>query len=192
MRIGAVILAAGKASRFGAPKQLLEIDGEPLVDRACRTARDAGCHPVLRVLGANADEILKRPCPAGVETRVHLEWEDGMGASLAAGVAGLLEMDGGLEAIVVLLADQPLVSSGLLAEMRSRLSPAGVVLCRYDGTSGPPALFAAAHFDALRRLSGDRGARAVAAGCDAATVDFPAGCWDIDSLEVWERFLARG
>jgi CTP:molybdopterin cytidylyltransferase MocA len=43
MRIGAVILAAGKASRFASPKQLLEIDGETLIDRACRTALEAGC-----------------------------------------------------------------------------------------------------------------------------------------------------
>jgi molybdenum cofactor cytidylyltransferase len=189
MKIGAVVLAAGKAS-FGSPKQLLEIAGETLIDRACHTALEAGCDPVLRVLGAHAEAILERPCPGHVGTLVHARWEDGMGSSLAAGVGDLLERTPDLEAVVVMLADQPMVTTGLLEEMRARLSETGIVLCDHGEATGPPALFVRQHFGELMALRGDRGAKAVAANHHAVLVEFPDAAWDIDSPEAWERFQA--
>ena len=191
MRIGAVVLAAGKASRFGSPKQLLRIGGETLVDRACRTALQAGCHPVLRLLGSHAEEILRHPGPNGVETFVHPAWEDGMGSSLAAGVTHLLDLSPGIDALFVLLADQPMVTPDLLKTMAAELETASIVLCRYADVTGPPALFTRRHFPALRALDGDRGAKSVAAGQDLATVPFDDGAWDIDSPGAWEKFQSR-
>jgi molybdenum cofactor cytidylyltransferase len=189
MKTGAVVLAAGKASRFGAPKQLLEVDGETLLDRACRIAMEAGCDPVLRVLGAHAEKILKRACSAEVETLVHSAWEEGMGGSLAAGVTRLLELSPDLDAVFVLLADQPKVTAGLLGAMRERLSDADIVLCDHGEATGPPALFAKGHFGGLMALTGDRGAKAVAAKHAAVLASFPDAAWDIDSPEAWERFV---
>lgn len=191
MKIGAVVLAAGKAGRFGSPKQLLEIGGETLVDRACRIAGEAGFHPVLRVLGGHAEEIRRRPCPEGVETLVHPGWEDGMGSSLAAGVARLAELSPDLGAVVVMLADQPSVTPGLLAEMRSRLGHGKPVLCGYGGTTGPPAMFPARFFGELMALSGDRGAKSVA-GPEPVLVPFPGGRWDLDTPDEWSRFMDSG
>lgn len=191
MRTGAVILAAGKASRFGAPKQLLEFQGETLIDRACRTALEAGCDPVLRVLGAHADAIQSLPCPAGVSTLVHDGWEEGMGSSLAAGVSGLLELQPDLDALLVLLADQPLVTAGLLENLGESLAQASIVWCEHGEAKGPPALFTREHFPELVSLQGDRGAKAVIARHEAVTVPFPDAAWDIDSPEAWERFLAE-
>lgn len=190
MKTGAVVLAAGRASRFGAAKQLLEIGGESLVDRACRIAMEAGCHPVMRVLGAHAEEILDRPCPDGIETLVHAAWQEGMGSSLAAGVAALQVLSPDLDAVLVLLADQPMVTAELLGRMRHRLSDAGIVLCDHGEATGPPALFAKRHFGELAALTGDRGAKAVAANHPAVLVPFPDAAWDIDSPEAWERYLA--
>jgi molybdenum cofactor cytidylyltransferase len=190
MKIGAVVLAAGRASRFGSPKQLLEIEGETLIDRACRTALEAGCNPVLRVLGAHAEAILERPCSERVGTLVHARWEDGMGSSLAAGVRDLLEREPGLDAVVVMLADQPMVTASLLEGMRARLSETGIVLCDHGEATGPPALFGRQHFGELMALRGDRGAKAVAANHHAVLVEFPDAAWDIDSPEAWERFQA--
>lgn len=188
MKIGAVILAAGKASRFGSPKQLLKIHGETLIDRACRTALAAGCDPVLRLLGAHADRIMEQPSPDGVETFVHQGWEEGMGSSLAAGVSRLLELRPDLDALFVLLADQPMVSAALLKTMQSRSD--SVVWCDYSNATGPPALFRRPHFEELISLTGDRGARSVAANHRAGTVAFPEAARDIDSPEAWEDFLA--
>jgi molybdenum cofactor cytidylyltransferase len=166
--------------------------GEPLrrVDRACRIAMKAGCQPVLRVLGAHAGEISRRPCPEGVETLVHAAWEEGMGSSLAAGVARLLVLSPALDAVFVLLADQPMVEASLLGQMQRRLSDAGIVLCDHGEATGPPALFVKRHFGELAALTGDRGAKAVAANHPAVLVPFPDAAWDIDSPEAWERFRA--
>lgn len=192
MKIGALVLAAGKASRFGAPKQLLEIDGVTLLDRACLTALDAGCDPVLRVLGANAELILARDCPAKLATLNHSGWEEGMGSSLAAGVKCVLDLSPDLDAILVLLSDQPAVTRELLESMMAELQRPGVsiVLCDHGDASGPPSLFAAKHFPQLMSLSGDQGAKAIASKhpAEIAKVSFPEGAWDIDSPEVWEEF----
>lgn len=192
MRIGVVVLAAGKASRFGSPKQLLKIGGETLIDRACRTALEAGCDLVLRLLGAHVDEILEHPCPAGVETFFHVGWEEGMGSTLAAGTSRLLELAPTIDAILVLLADQPMVSAQLIREMSKKLADATVVWCAHSGISGPPALFAREHFGELLALQGDRGAKAIAVIHRAATVPFSGAGWDIDSPETWQNLFASG
>jgi molybdenum cofactor cytidylyltransferase len=194
MKTGALILAAGGATRFGGPKQLLEIDGKTLVDRACHTALGAGCEPVLRVLGARAEEILQRPEPPGVFTLVHENWQAGMGGSLAAGACRLLELEPECEAIFILLADQPMVSAELLERMRELLeSRASMVLCDYGESGGPPALFKWPHFPELLELTGDRGAKALAARHPGAVarLPFPDGVWDIDSQVAWEAFLTH-
>lgn len=192
MRIGALVLAAGNASRFGSPKQLLEIHGETLVNRACRKANEAGCHPVLRVLGAHADMIVDRSCPATVETFVHAGWELGMGSSVAAGVSRLLELSPELDAILILLADQPMVTARLIDSMRAGLGESSVVWCGHADATGPPSLFSKEHFGALLALKGDRGAKSVAANHHPTVVPFPDAAWDIDSPEAWETFLAAG
>ncbi len=189
MKVGAVILAAGKASRFGSPKQLLEFKGETLIDRACRTAMEAGCQPVLRVLGSHGEKIIARPCPDRVETFVHPAWEEGMGSSLAAGVSRLLELAPDLDGIFVLLADQPMIAPSLLKTMILELQKTSVVWCIQSNITGPPALFARIHFEELLALRGDRGAKAVAKNHEAATVAFPRARWDIDSPEAWDQFL---
>jgi molybdenum cofactor cytidylyltransferase len=190
MNIGAVVLAAGKASRFGSPKQLLEIRGETLIDRACRIAMEAGFHPVLRVLGAHAERILERPCPAGVETFVHPGWEEGMGSSLAAGISHLVEFFPETDAVAVLLSDQPLVTPDLLKSMAGLLANKSIVWCEHATAKGPPVLFARDHFKELMALSGDRGAKSVVANHEAAVVPFADAGWDIDSPEAWEEFSA--
>lgn len=194
MITGAIILAAGNATRFGGRKQLLEIHGETLIDRACRTALTAGCTPVLRVLGAAADEILQRPELPDVVTLVHPNWNEGMGSSLAAGVCRLLKLEPKCEAIFILLADQPLVSPELLRQMLGLLdSRFSMVLCDYCKSSGPPALFKRQHFSELMELTGDRGAKVLATNhSDAvARLPFPAGLCDIDSKQAWAELQLK-
>ena len=192
MKTAAIVLAAGKASRFGSPKQLLEIGGISLLDRACHVALAAGCGPVLRVLGAHAAMIRGRGCPSGVETLYHPAWAEGMGSSLAAGMHRLLELSPEIQAVFILLADQPMADEGLLRRMQGELArpDISIVLCNHGATAGPPALFAAGHFPGLAALGGDQGAKALASrhASAVAEVDFPEGAWDIDSPEVWERF----
>jgi molybdenum cofactor cytidylyltransferase len=186
---GAIILAAGQASRFGSPKQLLKWEGRTLLDRACLTALAAGCHPVLRVLGAHSDKILERPYLEDVETFVHPRWHEGMGSSLAAGVARLLELSPDLDALLILLPDQALVTAALLR--RYLESAASIILCDHGAGTGPPALFRREHFPALMALRGDQGAKVIASRHpeSLATIPFSDAAWDLDTPEAWERFI---
>jgi molybdenum cofactor cytidylyltransferase len=161
-----------------------------LLDRACRTAQAAGCNPVTRVVGGHVAEILSRPCPAGITTLFHAQWEDGMGSSLAA-AARIIALAPEFDALFVLLPDQPLVTPALLDSMLARLrDPISIVLCDHGEATGPPALFHRRHFAALASLQGDQGAKAIAAKHPSAlaTVAFPEGALDIDTPEAWERF----
>src|SRR5205823_6575293 len=83
----AVILAAGASTRLGQPKQLIVLGGETLLDRAVRVAAEAGCWPVVVVLGADARRVLAR-CPLrSAAVLVNPWWQEGMASSLRLGVA---------------------------------------------------------------------------------------------------------
>ena len=88
-RFGAVILAAGASTRMGSPKQLIELDGRPLVVRAVEAALASPAWPVVVVLGAHAAQI--RPVLARLPVLIAEtpEWSEGMAASIRAGVGML-------------------------------------------------------------------------------------------------------
>ena len=82
MSVAAIIVAAGASSRFGQPKQLVLIDGEPLLQRAVRCAVEAGAAPVFVVLGAHR-EVIQSAIDFGVATvLVNDDWEEGMASSI--------------------------------------------------------------------------------------------------------------
>ena len=85
--IAAVVLAAGASTRLGEPKQLIAIGGETLLERAVRTAREAGCAPVVVVLGADAERIRERCDLGDALAVVNEEWQEGMASSIRIGVA---------------------------------------------------------------------------------------------------------
>ncbi|MBK9490249.1 MAG: NTP transferase domain-containing protein [Haliscomenobacter sp.] len=89
--IGMIILAAGASTRMGQPKQLLQIEGESLLQRAVRIALSTPYRPVVVVLGANREQI--EPSLQGLEVlRVdNPDWATGMGGSIATGLAYLLQ-----------------------------------------------------------------------------------------------------
>lgn len=154
--VGGLVLAAGAGTRLGGPKALLEVDGELFVERACRVLAEAGCAPVVAVLGAGTDEVLARTELPEVE--LNPEWETGMGSSLRAGLGALT---GRCEAAVVALVDQPRVGveaiRRLLAAWRDG---ARIAVATYGGDPRNPVLLDASVWGEAFRVSvGDRGAR---------------------------------
>ena len=185
----AVILAAGASRRFGSPKQLARYRGESLVARSVRLAHEAGAGMVCVVLGYRA-EAIRRAFQQGrvssAETTIvrNARWRDGMGRSLACGVRSL---DRRARAVLVCLADQPLLEAGDLERivLAWRASPRSIAASRYAGKPGVPAIFPRSHFAALKSLSGDRGARALlASSSDVLSVPMPSAAVDID--DPWD------
>ncbi len=191
-RTGAVVLAAGGSTRLGAPKQLLEYEGEPLVRRAARAALAAGAAPVLVVVGAHADRVgAALEGIAGVRVVEHAGWSDGLASSLAAGLRALL--DEPVDAVLVTLCDQPHVGAAELASLVAECAPARpIVAAEYAGIAGVPIVVARTHVAELLTLSGDRGAggwlRARAAL--VTRVPLPAAALDVDTPEDAARLSA--
>ena len=181
----AVILAAGASRRYGSPKQLARYRGETLVARSVRLAQEAGAEVVCVVLGYRAGPIRRAlreggATPVGTSTVRNPRWRDGMGRSLACGVRAL---DRGTRAVLVCLADQPLLEARDLAALvlTWRASPRAMVASRYAGKLGVPAIFPRSHFRALNSLSGDRGAQELLASShDVIGVPIPLAAVDID------------
>lgn len=156
--VAGLLLAAGAGRRFGGPKALAEIDGEPLVLRALEVLRTAGCSPVRVVVGAAADEVAALlPDPAQA---VRAEgWETGMGASLKAGLAALEATEGPVAALIHLV-DLPWVGTEVLARVVREASPETVARAAYDGVPGHPVLLGRRWWAEIADTArGDRGAR---------------------------------
>jgi CTP:molybdopterin cytidylyltransferase MocA len=198
--VAAVVLAAGGSTRLGRPKQLVEHAGEPLVRRAARAAREAGADPVLVVLGAHADAVARALTGLdGVTTLVHADWARGMAGSLAAGVRAALAAAPACDAILVTLADQPLVDAAALRRLLAAFPGAHALAAAAYGDPpgavlGVPAVFGRAHLDALLAVDGDAGAggwlrrhreRVVA-------VPIPEATLDVDTADDLARLAARG
>lgn len=183
--VAGLVLAAGASVRLGQPKQLLRYRGETLIHRTVRLAQAAGLAPLHVVVGHRGREVAAALGGLGgaVTVVANPDWRQGMGGSLARGVASL---PAGVAAALVLVTDQPQLSAGLLGAIlgRYRGGAAALVACRYaSGALGVPALFARRHFAELAALAGDRGARALFTRHAAALaeVSFPTGDRDVDT-----------
>jgi molybdenum cofactor cytidylyltransferase len=156
----AAVLAAGSSSRFGSTKQAVLLAGIPLVRRTINTAVRVCDNRVLAVIGHDADTVLaaidSEPCFIAVNE----EHGKGLGSSIATAAQ---TCRGHADALLLLLADQPLITPRHLRTLIETWSGAAneIVASSYSGTEGPPVLFPSGTFEALESLAGDRGARAL-------------------------------
>lgn len=169
---------------MGRPKQLIEIDGRPLVRRVAEAAVAARFSPAVIVLGAYAERIA--PAFEGLPLQIAINdgWEEGLGSSIRTGVAAVLNAAPEVGAIILTLADQPSLHSTHLRRLHEthRLNSAPIVASELHGIPTPPALFAPIHFPALLSLRGDIGARSLLASHPAQLIPAP-DLADIDTPE---------
>lgn len=177
MRVAAVILAAGASTRLGEPKQLVVLAGETLLGRAVRIAVEAGCAPVVVVLGASAETVAQGCDLGAAEIVVHPAWQEGMASSIRVGIEAIAAR---AEGAIVMTCDQPAVTREHLAELMAAGRNGGeVVGSGYGKMRGVPAFFPGTRFRELLVLSGDSGARHLLA--EAHTLALPGGEHDVDT-----------
>lgn len=143
--VGAVLLAAGSASRMGhQPKCLLELGGVPLIRRQLIALSGAGVDEVVVVLGHYADQIEPAVQSFPISVVHNPNPDDGQVSSLR---LGLQRLSPKLDAVLVGLADQPLINAqditDLIAAYKKRPEQAGVVQPSVDGLPGNPVMFSA-------------------------------------------------
>jgi molybdenum cofactor cytidylyltransferase len=192
--IGIIILAAGASRRMGQAKQLLKIDNQSLIERTIHTATAIENQQTVVVLGANASIIQSAIAPnKAIDTVVNTDWEQGMGTSLKRGLQFLLAKKPALEAVIVLVCDQPFLKTEILEQLIHQhvQHKAPIIATKYGEIKGVPALFDQSLFPTLLQLNKDEGARKIIKkqGKKVRTIDFPEGAIDLDTPEAYELFL---
>lgn len=156
--IHVVVLAAGASTRFGSAKQLVRVNGRPLLHTVVSRAVELAGHSVTVVLGANAGELapLLKHTPASIA--MNRDWSEGMASSIRVGVG---HAPSSADAIMIVLADQAAVSTEDLRRLAGawRRNPGGIAVAQYAGQVGVPAVFPRWCFRELFELRGDRGAQ---------------------------------
>jgi molybdenum cofactor cytidylyltransferase len=190
-RIGAVILAAGGSSRLGQPKQLLPFRGKTLVRIVVDAACEAGCSPIVAVIGSDAEKIGPDLADTSIIKVRNTNWQRGIGGSIRIGVEGMIAHAPDVEAILLLVSDQPAVNArtikGLVAMHEA--TRRDIAASRYAGTLGVPALFDRSFFEELLSLDDESGAKSIILQNRerVAQFAFPEGVIDIDTWEDWEK-----
>jgi CTP:molybdopterin cytidylyltransferase MocA len=147
---------------MGMPKALVADPADPsttLVERGLRVLREAECHPVLVVVGAEAGTVSARAAAADVVVEA-IAWEQGQSASLAAGLSAAADTDAA--AVCVLLVDLPDVGADAVRRVVSASGGRAGALARaaYGGVPGHPVVIGRDHWAAVvASARGDRGAR---------------------------------
>jgi molybdenum cofactor cytidylyltransferase len=188
--IGGLVLAAGAATRFGAPKQLAELDGVPMLEHSLRTMAAAPIGRVVVVLGSGADEIVGAVDLHGADPLVCARWDEGQSASLACGLAELADC----EAVVVTLGDQPRASPDAIRRVIGARNGAAAVRATYGGNPGHPVLLERELFEQLRNVTGDKGARNLLLSVQVLDVpcDDLGGGEDVDTPAELDALRAGG
>ena len=189
--IGGLILAAGKGTRFGGPKQLAELDGRPMLEHSIQTMTASPVRRVVVVLGAGAEEVIERVDFHGAEPVVCERWEEGQSASLACGLGELSEC----EAVVVTLGDLPMLSTNAIRRViAARAEGIEAVRATYDGEPGHPVLLERELFERLRDVTGDHGARNLLLSVSPREVacDDLGGGGDVDTPAQLDTLRAGG
>jgi molybdenum cofactor cytidylyltransferase len=184
--VAAIVLAAGGSKRMAQLKQLLPIDGVPMVRRVTEAVCAVGLNQVVVVIGAQASavETALRGLPVSLTT--NKAWDQGLSTSVRAGLRALQPE---IQAALLVLADQPGVTPPLMRALvaRYRTSRAQIVAPTYQGRRGNPVIFDRALFPELLRARGDQGGRGVIAQrqnqVDLVETGDPAVLLDLDTFD---------
>lgn len=198
--IATLLLAAGESKRMGRNKLLLPLKGKTLLLSSLENLLNSGVDEVILVLGHEAEALLNSLGTlverAGARLRIALNenYKEGMSTSIACGLAVLRE---DAEAVLIALADQPLVPPEIINKVIEafREGRGRIIVPTYKGTPGHPVLFAKEFFPEMTHLKGDVGAKSVVEahheGVAVVEVDLPEILFDIDSPKDYKRMAKR-
>jgi molybdenum cofactor cytidylyltransferase len=182
--VAAVILAAGRATRFGAgAKVLAELDRKPLVRHVAEAALASRARPVLVVVGPTAEKAAAALAGLDVLWVRGAGFETALSRSLKAGIAAVPPSATGA---LVLLADMPRISASLIDRLIDAFeaSHPDAVVPVHAGRRGNPVLLGRNLFEAVRGLEGDHGARQIlGAGVVELPIEDAAVTIDVDTTE---------
>ena len=160
--VAAIILAAGRGTRFGgSPKLLADLDGKPLVRHVAQAALAAQVGAVIVVTGHERAAVARALEGLEFQLAHNPDYADGLSTSLRRGFATLSER---AEAAAILLGDMPRIGSSLIDELvaawSARNGPSALIPT-YEGRRGNPVVLSHRLAPEVARLTGDAGAGAI-------------------------------
>lgn len=195
LRVNAVVLAAGSASRMagsGHHKLLAEFDGVPLVRRSTATVIDAGVNHTVVVTGYRAADVGAALAGLDAEIVMNDDHGSGMASSLRVGLGSVRDDADG---VLVMLADMPGVTREHVLSMLDAFRHSegrAIVRAAAGAKRGNPVILPASTFDAVAALTGDVGARSVIEQSGLAIVDIDIGDAAHTDADTPEAILAAG
>ena len=185
--VAGIVLAAGSSTRMGRNKLLLEVDGETLVRRAVRLAREAGLDPVILVTGRFREAVEEEVADLDCAPTFNPDHETGIQTSVACGVAAVPADCG---AAVVMLPDMPFMTGRMVRTLVDRYAEtdAPLVVSRYGEVNAPPILYGRGLFGEISRMRAGCGREVVRRHHERAVhVDWPADrLRDVDRPDEYE------
>jgi len=159
-KIAAVILAAGESSRLGAPKQLVKIGKQTLIENVIRIAQNNQLGPIIVVLGAYQKEIASVIRYLKVRTVSNVNWMNGLSSSIIIGIKALPKA---IDAAMLFVVDQPFVSDEVVTTLIKNFHKSEKYICAplVNGIQCPPVLYKKDVFKELLELKGDQGGKEV-------------------------------
>jgi molybdenum cofactor cytidylyltransferase len=154
-RVAAIVLAAGRSSRMGANKLLVEIDGRPMIAHVLDMLRSLELVQLVVVLGHDAERV--RAAAGDAEIVLNDDYARGMSTSIQRGAAAITAE---ADAILIVLGDMPFVRPSDVQKLIDAFD-GGIVAPVHAGRRGNPVLFARRFMDEVSSLTGDVGARAI-------------------------------
>lgn len=174
------------------PKQLISIDGTPLIVRTVKAVLASSAWPVVVVLGSSADLIKPLLARWPLQLVENTRWAAGIGTSLHAGIQIVDQFSSRIDAALITLGDQPHLTASTIQKLADVFPRSGgIAAARYSGVVGAPAIFGRGFFSELLALPADLGAQRVIRAHPQATVavDMPEFAVDLDTPEDYQAFI---
>ncbi len=158
--VSAILLAAGESKRMGKPKLLLPFGSSTILEQAIDNLLNSRVDDVIVVVGDRAQEIIQRIASRPVKVAINPVYHEGMGTSIVRGVS---LVDDRALAVMLVLADQPLIDSETINKLIAAFlsHDKGIVIPAYKGRRGHPIIFSATYKKELLGLKGDEGGRQI-------------------------------
>jgi len=191
MMVSAILLAAGESKRMGTLKQLLPLGDSTMIERAIDTLLASKVDEVIVVLGYKAEEIKEKIGGRTVKTVINQKYSSGMSASIK---QGLQEVDKKAEAVMLCLADLPLIDSKTINSLIEAYynTDKGIVVPVYQRKRGHPVIFSMSYKEELTNLEGDTGGRQILENHSDDIIELPVDSShitdDIDTVIDYQSF----
>ena len=185
--IAGVVLAAGRSTRLGQPKQLLPYRGRPLLEWALAAMAASSVEVTVVVLGHDAERVRRDVDLHGAHVVYNARYAEGLSTSLQAGLAALGPE---VQAAVVAVGDQPLLGpdtiDALIAAHAATSAP--IVAADYGDYQGTPLLLDRSVWPLAQQIRGDQGARALLRAHPDRVITVPVASATAADVDTWDDY----